>query len=645
MNAQSMDQNPFEKDWAHGAPEKLPNDMNVIETMLLPSRIIDSGLLRQYYMTPDTEMRFIDVLSLATGNLSDLGVNSIKKRQRFNLLKSVIDAYCAMVVQVPSIDVTTTGGSFKQRRSGEALGLFIDGVFAASDMKGISWHCVIDSCLSRVAAVRVDEDGEGGIEIRRILPHQLKWNPAEGADPRHLFVEYPVARAELMEKYGDDPKMRIEIERAMQYKPDPLFVGIDGIISWGKTDMVGVFEAWRTAGPDGKDGRHVIAIRSDGDTAALVDEEYKLQCHQVVPLRFGPSYASFAGSPAGDTLMHYQAELDDFAETIKEHFVKGGVLRVLVDKGSEIDEKELNNEQGQIVHHNAGKAPVFDRGSAPTPEFMNREQTLIERAHEFMGISYNAARGVKADGISSAKGQREVAALAQNRLILNMQTIQDWFVKIGKTIIAIADNKYEGKKEISVRIPGNKLLNRVTWKEIGYKEEEYTIHCDAINSLSRHPVARLEEILEIRQAIPNEFSEEDAMRALGNKDLLAVRDEVFSNEDFAEMIIDLALEGDLRMPDPYMGQAGLQMVVDKGQKRYVQEMVQKKPSEYLNVLRQLIEASKTLLADMAPPPAPPTPATPGAAPGAPPMAVGGAGLPSALPPAAMPPPVPGQGLA
>ncbi len=197
----------------------------------------------------------------------------------------------------------------------------------------------------------------------------------------------------------------------------------------------------------------------------------------------------------------------------------------------------------------------------------------------------------------------------------------------------------------------------MTWKEIGYKQEDFTIHCDAINSLSRHPAARLEEILELRQAMPDKFSEEDAMKALGNKDLMAIRDRVFSNEDFAEMIIDLALDGDYRAPDPYMGVDGLQMLVERGRARYVQEMVQKKPSEYLNLLRQLIEAAKTEVSNVKGATAAATPAAPGAGDitamgaggpppaGAPPMAVGGAGLPTDLGAAALPPPVAGQGLA
>lgn len=426
-------------------------------------------------------------------------------------------------------------------------------------------------------------------------------------------------------------------------------------------DTVGVFEAWRTSDSDGKDGWYVKAVRGRDGVCVLESKAWNLPKHCIVPLRFSPSYGSYSGCPAGDTLMAYQAELDDFAATIKEAFVKGAVLRVLVPKGAEVDKKTLNDTQGQIVEFNKGFEPVFNPGATLPPEYIAREQIIIERAHEFMGISYNSARGVKADGISSAKGQREVAALAQNRLILNMQTIQDWIVEVGKVIILVADRKYDGKKDITVKVPGSKLLNKVTWSEIGYKQEDFDIHCDAINSLSRHPAARAEEVLELVQG--GILDERAGLKVLRNKDLQSAQDEAFSNEDFAEKIIDLALSGDYRAPDPYMGSDGLQMLIKRGRARYVQEMVQKKPSDYLNLLRQLIEAAKTEVAnldnaktaglDPAPaidPMAAAAMGTPGTstaigAPGGAPMAVPGAGLPASLGAAAAPAPVGGQGLA
>lgn len=629
-----------DKTWSTGAPEKLFEWVRALEIPLSPMRVVDSELLRTYYSTPDGGIQDETLaLALVTGNMAQAGGDALRRRSRFNLLKSAIDSYCAMVVQVPSLDVTTTGGSWAQRRSAEALGLFVDGVFAASDMKETAWSCVIDSCLTRVAAVIVEEDEGDGISVTRVLPHQLVWNPLEGRKPRHLGLRMGVPRAALMARYAGDPAKRAAIDSAQSYRPDPLFEAIDGVFAYQTSDMVELIRGWRTSDASGKDGRYVSCIQGRSGVYVLEDEEYKLPMHPIVPLRAAPSYSSYAGSPHGDTLMHYQIELDDFSNTIKEAFVKGAVLRVIVDKGSEVDEKEISNTQGQIIHKNPGTTVLFDHGTTLPPEYIQREQVIIERAFEFLGVSYNAARGVKADGISSGKGQREVAALAQNRLVLNMQTIQDWLVAVAKVVVATADLKYEGKRDIEVKVPGSRLLKRVKWSEIDYRQEDFEIHCDAINALSRHPAARIDEVLELVQG--KILTEREGLKVIANKDLQAARDQAFSNEDFSEKIVDLALGGTYRAPDPYMGEEGLAMLVKTGMERYVQELVQDEPSEYMPLLRRLIEAAKTELSQIQPAPAAPASAQMPA----PSMSVGGAGLPSELPPAAMGAAVAGQGLA
>src|SRR6185369_13050984 len=118
----------------------------------------------------------------------------------------------------------------------------------------------------------------------------------------------------------------------------------------------------------------------------------------------------------------------------------------------------------------------------------------------------------------------------------------------------------------------------------------------------------------------------------------------------AQKIIGLALRGDLRQPDPYCGLEGLQLVVDRGEERYISELVQEKQSKNLGQLRRLIEAARAELKKLqasapAPVPAAAPPPEAGAEGEQPDLAVGGAGLPAALPAAAAAPPVPGAGLA
>ncbi len=632
--------------WSNGSPEKLTETARSLEQALISMRVVDSALLRTYYQSPDVQ---VDAIAIGTGDLAS-GLNALKKRSQFNLLRSTVDAYAAQVAgNLPTVDVSTTGGSWSQRRSAEALSLFVEGVMAGSDVHKLAWQCTVDSCLSRVAAVKVEVEADA-IKITRVAPHEILWNPAAGATPRELVTRTSVPRSALLAKYGDDSEKRAAIEAAAPFRPDPLFDGIDGY--WADqlpSDMVELVEGWRTAEPgDPTTGRYVAQVRSwGGGTGVLEDKEYPHTFHAIVPLRHSPSYSSFAGSPAGDLLIAYQAELDDFSSVIKEQFVKGAVLRVWMETGHAVSPKQLNNINGAVVEHAPGKKPVMDHGVAPTPEYMAREDVIIRRAFEFLGLNVDQARGQKADGVNSAVGQRTVVSIAQGRLVLHLQNFQDWLVAIARTIVAIADAHFDGKHDISVKVPGNRLLRRIKWSEIDYKQDNFEFSCDAVNALSHLPGARIEEILELVQA--KVIDEKQALKLIGVKDLQAAKDQAFASIDFAEKIIDLALDGDLRQPDPYLGVSGLQTLIDRGTERYLAEMVQDEPSEYLYLLRRLIEAGKTVLAQLQAPPANSqtdiAPAAEAPAELPPDLAVPGAGLPAELPAAAEAPPVPGAGLA
>lgn len=638
--------------WSTGKPEMLLSTIKTLELLLTPLRMVDSNLLRTYYQQPETPADMISAVAV----VETIGSDALEQRRRFNLIRSAISSYCAMVVEVPSIEVTTTGGTYNQRRSAEALGLFVDGVFAHNEMEEVAWQCTIDSCLARMGAVKVEVDGDDGVAIRRVPPHQIFWHPRAGQRPREFCTYTPVSRSSLLAKWGDDPEKRKAIEDAVTYRPNEMFDDLDAMLADPSTDMVGLAEGWRIAEPGAEpdspqSGRYVAQIRSARGDVVLEDVDYPDTFHVIVPLRFEPAYNSAAGSPAGDVLWHYQCELDDFSTYIKEQFGKGGKFRVIADRNAELKPQELDLPSGAVVNKNPGTSVVFDRGTAPTPEMMNREEAIIRRAFEFMGLSYNAARGAKADGIASAKGQREVAAIAQNRIVRHMKGNQNWLVRIAKTVVGVADRHFEGKEQITVRVPGAKLLRRVTWSEINYQQGDFEFSCDAINALSRHPAARVDEVLELVQG--KILDERQGLRAVGFKDLQYLRDQAFAVEDMAEQMIDLALSGDPRQPDPYMTAAGLQMLIDRGRERYLAEMVQKQPSEYLPELRRVIERAKALLKDMTQPPAntnAPDPALAAAAGAAgqptatPGMGVPGAGLPE-LPAAAAPPPVPGQGVA
>jgi hypothetical protein len=622
--------------WHNGAPETLASAIRKLEDTLSPIRYVDARLLAVYYEIPFDDNRPTAVT--VDPRIAD-GARLLSIRQKFNLIRSLVDTAASQIVQVPAVEISTVGGSRNQQISAESLGLFVDGVFIENEMELLAWMCFTDSCLTRVAAVLVDVEGDV-ITIRRKFPHTIYWNPAEGPNPRNLYLRGPVPLAALIAAYPDQEK---ELVEAPKYKPDPLFEGVDGVYHHLPSEMRELNEAFRLADHgDPKDkpsGKYVATVGN----VVLADDPYPHTFHKLVPLRWQPSYASFAGKPAGDTLLSYQDTLDRMSDVIDEAQTKGCVPWTFLYEGGGVEKSQLTNMCNQVLQVSApGLEPKRVLGQALPPEYYQREQAIIDRAAQFMGISPNVAAGTRALNITSAKGQREVKSISDQRQVLHMRTMDRWLEQIAKTVVAVADYHFQGKKGAQVRAPGGKLLRQITWSEIDYKKDAFTVKVDSINALSRHPAARIDELLELKDA--GVVDSREVMRQMNVKDLQSVREAAFAPEDLADKLIDKALAGDYMAPEPYQGSIGLQYVISKGGERYTHEMLQEEPSEHLNDLRKLIEQAKSTLAQLGPgqgaPPAPgdgaPPPGPGALPPGAPPPMDGGPppGPPMPGPPAA-----------
>jgi hypothetical protein len=634
------------KTWYNGNPAALTETLDAWAMATTSLQAVDAFFLREYHQCPvDGQVTAAEILANQGAAVERL----TKSRRRESLLRSAVDSFCAMVVSVPSIDVTASGGTYEQRRSAELLGGFDDGVLEDNDGLALTWQCVVDACLCRVAGVMIEADPAGRILVRRVLPHHVRYNPGEGMRPRNLGIDMPISKSELAAAYPAQAEQIME--KAPAYDPDPMFMGIDGFTPEVSGDLTLWRRGWHLADPGKPESGRMVSmvggiVLVDPKGSAEEGNPWPHTWFPFVPLRFDYAYATFGGKPAADTIYAYQSILDEVAQGIDDGFRHLAKSRIYVSTESQIDQKKLAGPAAQVIPHAPGQAPVTDRGTAPPPEYLGREDVIIRRCHDFLGLNYQVSRGQKADGISSAKGQREVIQLAQNRQVLRMQTVQNWTVAIAKTINATADAAYDGGKgsDFVVNAPGGHYAGRIMWSGLNFDKDLFTVKTDAINVLSRHPAARVEEVLELVQA--QIIDRRQGLKAIANKDLQFAKDQAFAAENYAERLVDLALRGDYRTPDTYAGERGLQLIIDRGQERYLTESVEKQPSEYLDKLRDLIEAAKKLLLDLKGPPPTPAPAAvpPELAgpPGPEELAVPGAGLPPTLPAAA--PPVLGAGL-
>src|SRR4051794_3743744 len=130
--------------WHNGAPETLAAAIRKLEDTLSPIRYVDARLLAAYYEIPFDDNRPTAVT--VDPRISD-GARLLSIRQKFNLIRSLVDTAASQIVQVPAVEISTVGGSRNQQISAESLGLFVDGVFIENEMELLAWMCFTDSCL------------------------------------------------------------------------------------------------------------------------------------------------------------------------------------------------------------------------------------------------------------------------------------------------------------------------------------------------------------------------------------------------------------------------------------------------------------------------------------------------------------------
>lgn len=619
-------------EWFNGTPEKLPAQVRRYEDNLTYGRFLDGAITRLY---------FGEGLLPSGQNAPQAGIpnpaaflRSLDTITQENLIKSVLDAAASMIVRKPAYKVITTGASWSKQISARRMSRLLTGLYSSSGLENEITAIFLDSARCQVGASKWVFDTDGKIRCERVLPHTLIWNPAEGPNPRNLFQRHAVPRSKVIAeaKAAGKTITTAEADKLPRYQPDIAFY-LDTeptAYSWDR-DMVDVIEGWRLPS-DGEPGRYV---RVCGDLV-LADDAWDVPVFPIVPLTFGDSYQTFAGDPLGRQILPYQLTVNRMNRAIDEHQVKCIAAKVMIPKGSEVI--GWNNTIGELIYFNAAAGePKIVPGQALPPEFYHYKDAVKAAAHELAGVSYSIASGTKEPGLNSGRAQRDRYDIANSRLVLHAQRVERWLAENGRVAMALMRKQYGGKdgKQRRILAPNTKLLEEIDWSQIGdVKEDEIAVRCYITSAIPVTPSGMEEALSERIQA--GVMTAKRAQRWLSNPDEARLEDEDSAVEDLVTKIIDSALlDCELIPPEPVMGTEGLQMLLDHAGLELMKALTLKEPppDENVELLRRLIEQTKTM---MGPPAVAPAASLPMPGP------VGPAGAPAPVPgapiaPAAAPP--------
>lgn len=463
-------------------------------------------------------------------------------RPTFNVIQSCTDTLVSKISQSrPSPVFLTDNGDYRERNLAKKLNNFIAGELYQTKAYEKAAIILRDALVEGTGCLKVYETADNKVGLDRVLLTELLTDPNEGiyGEPRQLFQLKLVDRQVLMDNF---PKFKALIKTA-----DKAYVDNSADSSKTVSDLVMVVEGWHLpSGPNAKDGRHTIACSS----GVLLDEQYDKPKFPFIFLHYSPRLLGFWSQGLAEQLMGTQIEINSLLYTISKAIKLVGVPRVFVEMGSKVTKSHLNNDVGAIVEYR-GTKPQYEVAPAVPQELYAQLQRLIEYAYQQSGVSALEASAKKPAGLNSGEAIRSYDDIASDRFAALAKRYDDFFIDLAYQIIELAKEIAERDGSYSTVYPNKNGIKEIDLPNAEAFKNPFVIQCFNQSSLPRDPAGRLEKITEMIQS--GMITLQQGRRLLDFPDLQ--QEEILANagEERIFQILDKIIdEGFYEGPDPFM---------------------------------------------------------------------------------------------
>lgn len=547
--------------------------------------------LRNARLTSNRQFLSLNIPSVA--GRSNYKPPSDASRLTLNVIKSCVDTASAKISKAkPRPQFITSGGDWKLKKKSKQLTKYLDGLFDAAQVYPTAQEVFVDACTFGTGVLKVIIQDEDHIAVERVLPQEILVDEAESyySNPRQIHHRKFMSRTQLMAMF---PDQEANIRTAAT-----TIVANDA----SQEDMVTVVESWHLpTKANAKDGRRTICISN----ATLVDEVWKHDFFPFAFLRWSKLPVGFFGQGLAEELTGIQIEINKILRNIQAAQAVMSVPRVFMESGSIVNSSKLQpNPEGLSVVPYQGNQPTFLTASAMPGEIYSHLDRLVNKAYEITGISQLSASSKKPGGLDSGVAIREFQDIESERFILVGQRWEQLFLDIAKIAIELSRDLYEINPDLNVTVASRSSMEKIKWKEIDLKKDQFVMRCFPTSILPTTPAGRLQAVQELIQG--GFLTKEEGGALLDFPDLERANNlSTAAVDDVMSIIEDIVDEGEYTTPEPYFN---LDLCVKLGQSMYLRSRKNNVPEDRLELLRRFIDDSKNLLTppeSPAPPPAPP----------------------------------------
>jgi len=475
----------------------------------------------------------------------------------------------------------TSGGDYTMKRKAKMLNKFVQGLFYGTDAYKAGEAICRDACIFGTGFMKIFDDGDE-IVAERVFPHEILIDDNEAiyGKPRQMFQRKYINKEVLINLF---PDFADSIIRASS---DENTIGGSPMTN-NVYDAVGVVEAWHLpSSRDSGDGRHVIAIQN----ATLLDEEYTKSRFPFVSLKWSDRALGFWGQGIAEQLTGLQIEINKLLKTIQIAMHLVSVPKIFVERGSKISKAHLNNEIGGIIEY-AGTPPIYKTANSVSPEMFAHLDRLYQRAYEIVGISQLAASSKKPSGIDSGRALREFSDIESERFLSFARSYEQVFLDAAKIMVGVAEDVAGRDNNFSVTSFDKTTIQKIRWKDVDLKEDQYIMQVFPTSLLPVTPAARLQTVEEMMRT--GLLSREDGLALLDFPDLEGVQSLEMAAIDEIEMVIENIIDkGRYSSPEPF---SNLPLALKKMNQAYLRAKLDSVPEDRLELMRRYISDAQSLI--------------------------------------------------
>jgi hypothetical protein len=410
----------------------------------------------------------------------------------YNVTKSCTDTTLAkLTLHKPVPNFSTFGATEDLQERARGMEKLCVGVIQNCEGHKTARAAMKDACLCPVGVVKVYDEGDE-IKLKRMHPSKVLWDleaTVDGRRPTSFYEFDERSRADLMAQF---PEYADEIEVAPHVNTKKTASSENIQVR----DLVRVIEGWKEPTML-TPGRHTIAIQG----ATLFDEEWKDPAPYVF-VRWADDEIGFDGLSIAHELYEIQNEIAFVLDKIRENNEVLAESYYLTPEGATDDEAFLNNTRLRKVPWRGGAArPEIVHPPIAHPQVFSYLEQLWARAFELVGLSQLSATSKKPADLRSGAALRTYLDVETVRFAVAQDNWEQLFVGLAKAIVCCARRLAKRKPNWSVNYFGaDKVLQKVNWKDVELKDDQFQVRVYPISALPLQPAARLERAAELFQS-------------------------------------------------------------------------------------------------------------------------------------------------